>query len=181
MLNRIALASAVAASLLTISLFAQPTESKPATEAPKTEAPKTDAKPAEVKKDAPKEDKKEPVTEEKKTVTKSGMTIIEVAAGEGGAKAGDIVWVHYTGKLKDGTKFDSSLDRKEPIRFVLGKGEVIKGWDEGVTGMKVGEKRKLIIPSDLAYGDKGSPPSIPAKAELTFDVELVGMARVGEQ
>ena len=175
MLNRTLLTAAVAALALTVSLHAQPAESKTA-----TETPKTDAKPAEVKKDVPKEEKKEAVTEEKKTVTKSGLTIIEVAAGDGGAKAGDIVWVHYTGKLKDGTKFDSSLDRNEPIRFVLGKGQVIKGWDEGVTGMKVGEKRKLVIPFDLAYGEKGSPPSIPPKAELTFDVELVGMARVGE-
>ena len=102
------------------------------------------------------------------------------------AQKEDLVWVHYTGKLENGTKFDSSFDRKDqngefqPIVFRLGQGKVIKGWDEGVTGMKVGEKRKLIIPSDLGYGKAGSPPTIPADAELHFDVELVGIARVGE-
>jgi FKBP-type peptidyl-prolyl cis-trans isomerase len=108
------------------------------------------------------------------------LKYIEVAPGDPAAKAGDIVWVHYTGTLTDGTKFDSSRDRGEPIRFTLGRGEVIKGWDEGVAGMKVGEKRKLIIPSALGYGERGSPPKIPANAELHFDVELVGMARVSE-
>jgi FKBP-type peptidyl-prolyl cis-trans isomerase len=116
----------------------------------------------------------------KETTTPSGLKYIEVAPGDPGAKAGDIVWVHYTGTLTDGTKFDSSRDRGEPIRFTLGRGEVIKGWDEGVAGMKVGEKRKLIIPPALGYGEKGSPPKIPANAELHFDVELVGMARVSD-
>ena len=180
MFNRIALTTAVAASLLTFALHAQPAVSKPATEAPKTEAPKVDAPKTETPKiQAPKEDKKEAVKEEKKTVTKSGLQFIEVLSTDGAAKAGDIVWVHYTGTLKDGKKFDSS-EGKEPIRFRLGKSEVIKGWDEGVAGMKVGEKRKLIIPADLAYGAAGSPPSIPGGSELHFDVELVGMARVAE-
>src|SRR5438552_15905102 len=116
----------------------------------------------------------------KETTTPSGLKIVEVAPGDPAAKAGDIVWVHYTGTLADGAKFDSSRDRSEPLRFILGKGEVIKGWDEGVTGMKVGEKRKLIIPPALGYGEKGSPPKIPANAELHFDVELVGMARVSD-
>jgi FKBP-type peptidyl-prolyl cis-trans isomerase len=116
----------------------------------------------------------------KETTTPSGLKYIEVAPGDPGAKAGDIVWVHYTGTLTDGTKFDSSRDRGEPIRFTLGRSEVIKGWDEGVAGMKVGEKRKLIIPPALGYGEKGSPPKIPANAELHFDVELVGMARVSD-
>ncbi len=89
------------------------------------------------------------------------------------AKAGDTVKVHYTGTLMSGKKFDSSLDRGEPFEFKLGAGQVIKGWDQGVVGMKVGGKRKLTIPYDLAYGEAGSPPNIPAKAALKFDVELI--------
>ena len=89
------------------------------------------------------------------------------------AKAGDTVRVHYTGRLMNGTKFDSSLDRNEPFEFTLGQGQVIKGWDEGVVGMKKGGKRKLTIPSDMAYGKLGSPPKIPPDAPLEFDIELL--------
>jgi peptidylprolyl isomerase len=113
-----------------------------------------------------------------KVVTPSGLTIIKVAAGEGAAKKNDRVWVHYTGKFADGTKFDSSRDHAETsngIEFQLGAGHVIKGWDEGIEGMKVGEKRTLIIPPELGYGDRGSGGVIPPKATLTFDVELVGL------
>ncbi len=91
------------------------------------------------------------------------------------ATKGKSVTVHYTGKLLDGTKFDSSLDRGEPFTFVLGQGQVIKGWDEGVAGMKVGGKRKLTIPSKLAYGKNGFPPVIPPDAPLEFDVELIAV------
>jgi FKBP-type peptidyl-prolyl cis-trans isomerase FkpA len=93
------------------------------------------------------------------------------------AKAGDKVKVHYTGRLLDGTQFDSSLDRKEPFEFTLGQGGVIKGWDEGVVGMKKGGKRKLTIPSDKAYGKAGSPPKIPADAPLEFDIELLEIVK----
>jgi FKBP-type peptidyl-prolyl cis-trans isomerase len=92
------------------------------------------------------------------------------------AKTGDSVNVQYTGTLMNGTKFDSSYDHGgKPFNFKLGTGQVIKGWDQGVVGMKVGGKRKLRIPPDLGYGEKGSPPTIPANAGLLFDVELVSI------
>ena len=94
-----------------------------------------------------------------------------------GAEAvkGKKVKVHYTGTLTDGSKFDSSVDRGDPFTFTLGAGEVIKGWDEGFAGMKVGGKRKLTIPYGMAYGEAGRPPKIPPKATLIFDVELLGV------
>ena len=115
---------------------------------------------------------------EMKTETKEGgLKVTHVAAGTG-AKEGDTVWVLYTGKLMDGTEFDSSAKHgNEPIEFVIGKGMVIKGWDIGVTGMQVGEKRKLEIPPALAYGEQGAGGVIPPNATLTFDVELVGVRR----
>jgi FKBP-type peptidyl-prolyl cis-trans isomerase FkpA len=98
----------------------------------------------------------------------------DLKPGKGAAaKSGDTVRVHYTGTLLDGTKFDSSLDRGDPFEFTLGKGEVIKGWDEGVVGMKAGGKRKLTIPSEMAYGKRGSPPKIPPDAPLQFEIELI--------
>ena len=112
--------------------------------------------------------------EKKMVTTASGLKYIDEKVGDGReAKAGDLVSVHYTGTLKDGKKFDSSLDRNEPFTFKLGKGQVIKGWDEGVAGMKVGGKRKLIIPPELAYGSRGAGESVPPNAELTFAVELL--------
>lgn len=106
--------------------------------------------------------------------TKSGLSYIDVEVGKGRtAKKGDTVVVHYTGRLTNGKKFDSSVDRNEPFVFPLGAGRVIKGWDEGVVGMKEGGKRKLIIPPQLGYGERGAGTSIPPNAELHFDVELL--------
>ena len=102
-----------------------------------------------------------------------GMEILEQGAGEE-AKNGDGVSVHYTGWLTDGTKFDSSLDQGTPFVFTLGTGQVIRGWDIGVLGMKVGEKRKLTIPPELGYGSTGVGP-IPPNATLVFEVELLGI------
>jgi FKBP-type peptidyl-prolyl cis-trans isomerase len=110
----------------------------------------------------------------KEVTTKSGLKYIDQKVGDGDeAKKGTKVVVHYTGWLKNGKKFDSSLDRNEPFEFRLGAGEVIKGWDEGVAGMKAGGKRKLIIPYQLAYGEEGRGEVIPPKAELTFEVTLL--------
>jgi FKBP-type peptidyl-prolyl cis-trans isomerase len=119
----------------------------------------------------------EPATQPTTRITNSGLTIIEVKPGDGEpAKSGDTVSVHYTGKFADGTKFDSSYDRNKPFEFVLGQGQVIPGWDEGVAGMKVGGKRQLIIPPNLAYGRSGTPDgTIPPNSTLYFDVELLGV------
>mgnify|MGYP003434107926 FL=1 len=106
----------------------------------------------------------------------SGLEYQEIQLGEGAeAKAGMTVDVHYTGWLLDGTKFDSSVDRGKPFSFHLGAGEVIRGWDEGVAGMKVGGKRKLRIPAELGYGARGAGGVIPGNATLIFDVELLGV------
>ncbi len=103
------------------------------------------------------------------------LKIEELKAGEGQeAKAGDNVTVHYVGTLTNGNKFDSSRDRGDKgFNFVLGKGMVIKGWDQGVAGMKIGGMRKLTIPPDLAYGSRGFPPVIPPDSTLVFEVELL--------
>ncbi len=106
--------------------------------------------------------------------TPSGLEIQEVERGFGdAARAGQTVSVHYSGYLLDGTKFDSSLDRGQPFTFPLGAGKVIRGWDEGLVGMKVGGRRKLTIPPDLAYGSRGAGRLIPPGATLIFDVELL--------
>jgi len=106
----------------------------------------------------------------------NGLIIETLAQGAGQeAKNGDTIAVHYVGTLQDGAKFDSSLDRGQAFVFTLGAGQVIKGWDMGVLGMKVGEKRKLTIPSELAYGVKGAPGAIPPNAILIFEVELLAI------
>ncbi|MBC8132672.1 MAG: FKBP-type peptidyl-prolyl cis-trans isomerase [Deltaproteobacteria bacterium] len=112
----------------------------------------------------------------KAATTPSGLKYWDLKKGNGpAAKTGDSVKVHYTGWLTDGKKFDSSLDRGEPFAFKLGAGMVIKGWDEGVAGMKVGGKRQLRIPAALGYGARGAGGAIPPNADLVFDVELLGV------
>lgn len=108
--------------------------------------------------------------------TTSGLKYVDQVLGTGEvATAGKNTTVHYTGWLENGKKFDSSVDRGQPFSFPLGAGRVIKGWDEGVQGMKVGGKRKLTIPSDLGYGSRGAGGVIPPNATLIFDVELLGV------
>ena len=111
------------------------------------------------------------------TTKPSGLEFEDLVVGEGDtAAAGQEVTVHYTGWLTDGKKFDSSKDRNDPFVFSLGKGSVIKGWDEGVQGMKVGGTRKLTIPPALGYGHRGAGGVIPPNATLVFEVELLGVA-----
>jgi len=111
------------------------------------------------------------------TTTESGLKYEDVAIGDGeAAKSGDKVTVHYTGWLENGAKFDSSKDRNDPFRFKLGAGQVIRGWDEGVAGMKVGGVRKLTIPADLGYGARGAGGVIPPNATLVFEVELLDVS-----
>jgi FKBP-type peptidyl-prolyl cis-trans isomerase len=108
--------------------------------------------------------------------TPSGLQYWDIKVGTGvEAKDSDHVKVHYTGWFTDGKKFDSSVDAHQPYEFTLGKGEVIKGWDEGVTGMKVGGKRQLRIPPELAYGEAGYKTIIPPNATLIFDVQLLAV------
>ena len=107
-------------------------------------------------------------------ITDSGLKYEDLAEGEGDtATAGKTVRVHYTGWLINGFKFDSSLDRGDPFSFPLGGGRVIRGWDEGVQGMKAGGRRKLTIPPQLGYGDAGAGGVIPPNATLIFEVELI--------
>jgi peptidylprolyl isomerase len=113
-------------------------------------------------------------TDKSATTTSTGLRYIDLVVGTGAQpEPGMKVTVNYTGYLMDSTKFDSSVDRGEPLTFVIGVGQVIKGWDEGVESMKVGGTRKLIIPSHLAYGERGIGRMIPPNADLVFDVELL--------
>lgn len=123
-----------------------------------------------------KEDVKSP--ESAKGVTKLKITDTTVGTGEGVA-AGDTVSVIYTGKLADGSTFDSNVG-KDPTKFAIGNGQVIKGWDQGLIGMKVGGKRHLDIPFALGYGEKGQEPKIPANADLFFDIELKAITKPGD-
>ncbi len=116
------------------------------------------------------------LAEKAPTQTASGLKYVVLKAGEGASpKKGQGVLVHYTGWLTDGTKFDSSVDRGEPFAFRVGVGQVIRGWDEGVLSMKVGEKRKFTIPPKLAYGARGAGGLIPPNATLVFEVELLDL------
>ena len=135
------------------------------------------------RKPTPEEERKTQEDDRKCQTDKVRLETVEVAAGTGSeARPGRRVAVHYTGWLfhpdkpaNHGRQFDSSRERGEPIEFTLGQREVIPGWDQGISGMKVGAKRTLVIPANLAYGRNGSPPDIPANATLVFDVELTGV------
>ncbi len=123
---------------------------------------------------ATQEKKDEKGKEEKLITTKSGLQYADLKEGTGPeAKVGDMVSAHCNGTFKDGKKFYNSHDQGAPLTFTLGNREVIQGWEEGLQGMKAGGKRKLIIPFNLAYGEKGRPPVIPPKSDLVFEVELI--------
>jgi peptidylprolyl isomerase/FKBP-type peptidyl-prolyl cis-trans isomerase FkpA len=141
-------------------------------------------KPADTKNDSNKESKKEEqvkniTTNTTKTMDTTKLIIEDEVVGTGAeAKAGDNVTVHYVGTLTDGTMFDASRNHGDQgFTFTLGAGQVIKGWDQGVAGMKVGGKRKLTIPSDLAYGNRAVGNVIPANSTLVFEVELIGVGK----
>lgn len=110
-----------------------------------------------------------------KTVTKKGD------CSQGTAKTDDRVYVHYVGTLEDGSKFDSSYDRHTPLSFPLGHGFVIQGWDDGIVGMCIGEERKLVIPPELGYGDRGAGDVVPPGATLYFDVKLVKIGSIDDE
>ncbi|HEY0556564.1 MAG TPA: FKBP-type peptidyl-prolyl cis-trans isomerase, partial [Thermoanaerobaculia bacterium] len=119
--------------------------------------------------------RRDSMADQNEIATGSGLKYVDLQEGTGDvAKAGQTVSVHYTGWLENGTKFDSSVGRG-PFSFKLGAGQVIRGWDEGVAGMKIGGKRRLTIPADLGYGTRGAGGVIPPNATLIFEVELLGV------
>lgn len=155
--------AALTASMATVTGCAKQASEPATTETTSAEQPATTTEPTEETTAPTSED----VTE---------LKIEDLTVGDGQeAKSGDTVSVHYTGWLTDGTKFDSSVDRGEPFSFTVGAGQVIQGWDEGVAGMKVGGKRRLIIPPTMGYGDAGAGGVIPGGATLIFDVELLAI------
>ena len=148
---------------------AAPTPTEEPTPVPATEEPTTEA--------TEENQTTNEFAEEDVLTTESGLKYVMIEEGSGETpESGSMVQVHYTGALEDGTKFDSSYDRGEPIQFQLGVGQVIPGWDEGIGLLKVGGKAKLIIPPELAYGEQGAGGVIPPNATLLFDVELLGVA-----
>ncbi|MEZ0268045.1 MAG: FKBP-type peptidyl-prolyl cis-trans isomerase [Phycisphaerae bacterium] len=160
----------------------KPAEGKPAESKPvKPAETKPEAKPAEVKPAEGKVTEAKPAEGGKTFNTAGGVKVtVTTEAKEAGAQAKDIVWVHYTGRLATGAQFDSSVGQA-PFKLTLGEGQVIKGWDEGLVGMKIGEKRRLEIPAAMGYGERGAGDKIPPNSALVFDVEMIGIARPGEQ
>ncbi|HSI35254.1 MAG TPA: FKBP-type peptidyl-prolyl cis-trans isomerase [Tepidisphaeraceae bacterium] len=194
MTTKLAVAALVAALGLTAPLIAadekkdpakadaKPAEAKPAESKPvKPAETKPEAKPAEVKPAEGKVTEAKPAEGGKTFNTAGGVKVtVTTEAKEAGAQAKDIVWVHYTGRLATGAQFDSSVGQA-PFKLTLGEGQVIKGWDEGLVGMKIGEKRRLEIPAAMGYGERGAGDKIPPNSALVFDVEMIGIARPGEQ
>ncbi|MBU4360783.1 FKBP-type peptidyl-prolyl cis-trans isomerase [Patescibacteria group bacterium] len=122
------------------------------------------------------EKKEEKIAEEIiQDITELSAQILKEGTGNRQVKAGDEITVHYTGMLLDATKFDSSVDRGQPFSLTIGAGQVIQGWDAGIIGMKIGEQRRLFIPSELAYGEQGAGELIGPNADLVFDVELISI------